>query len=79
MTRPKERLIGAIPGLDTTYSSCDYVIDVTCFTEVRLSQAELALTAIRFARHWGGTQIRTGPKRGPGSLCSKLAPRDGCR
>jgi hypothetical protein len=41
MTRPKERLIGSIPQLDATYSSCDYVIDMTCFTEVRLSQAEL--------------------------------------
>jgi hypothetical protein len=41
MTRPNERLIGSIPGLNATYSSCDYVIDVTCFTEVRLSQAEL--------------------------------------
>src|SRR5260221_14510840 len=40
VTRPKEQLIGSSPGSDAS-SSCDYVIDVSCFTEVRLSQAEL--------------------------------------
>jgi hypothetical protein len=40
MTRPKEEILGYLPGSDDTISLCQYVIDVTCFTEVRLSQAE---------------------------------------
>jgi hypothetical protein len=41
MTRPKEQLIGSIPTLDDSFGACEYVIDQTCFTEVRLSEAGL--------------------------------------
>jgi hypothetical protein len=39
MTRPTERLVGSASNLGDC-SLCDYVIDLACFTEVRLSQAE---------------------------------------